>query len=634
MCGIAGYFAKNLDNSYIGFLEKAIRTLSKRGPDLQKCVQLSKNVGMAHARLSILDVSDAGNQPMTDESGRFTIIFNGEIFNFKELKKRFLGDVILRSGSDTEVLLYLFKLMGKDCLKHINGFFAFAIFDKHSDSIFLARDRFGIKPLHLYTDENLVIFGSEIKALLRFPIKKEINYDSLNLYLQLNYLPPGSSMLHNFQKLLPGHFATIDATGVVVIDRYYSIPFETGTVISARGLDYDAAKNKLKQVVQDAVERRLVSDVPLGSFLSGGVDSSIISACAVKHVPHLNTFSLGYSDDPFFDETKYANKVAQKLKTEHTVFAVTNDEMFENIFSVLDYIDEPFADSSAIAVFLLSKKTRSRVTVALSGDGGDELFAGYNKHAAELNARNETVLNKVLKASLPVLKMLPKSRQSAAGNLFRQAQRYSEGLYLSRNERYWKWCSLTNKGKVLQLLVDHRQFSEAERLEKNIEKMITAKGDLNDILFADMNLVLPGDMLTKVDLMSMANSLEIRVPLLDYNVVNYAFSLPSQFKIGKGETKKILKDAFRKMLPEEIFTRRKHGFEVPLLRWLQTGLRSLIEEDLLQPQFIVEQKIFDPVAVESLKAKLFSNNPEDSHATVWALVVFQYWYKKFLLADA
>ena len=634
MCGITGYFSKNDEQGYDCFLDKAIKTLSKRGPDLQKCVRLSKKVGFAHARLSILDVSDAGSQPMTDDSGRFTIIFNGEIFNFKELKKRFLSDIVLHSGSDTEVLLYLFKLMGEECLRHLNGFFAFAIFDKQNESVFLARDRFGIKPLHLYNDESVIIFGSEIKALLSFPVKREINFDSLNLYLQLNYLPAGSSMLHNFQKLLPGHFATINAAGELKIEKYYSIPFEPGTIISADGMDYNTAKNKLKQIIEDAVERRLVSDVPLGSFLSGGVDSSIVSACAVKHVPHLNTFSLGYKDDPFFDETKYANKVAEKLKTEHTVFAVTNDEMFENIFSVLDYIDEPFADSSAIAVFLLSKKTRNKVTVALSGDGGDELFAGYNKHAAELNVRKRTLLNKVVKSSLPALKLLPKSRQSKAGNLFRQVQRYSQGLYLSRKDRYWEWCSLTNKDQVLQLLLDYKLFPEAAKVQQSIGKMITEKGNLNDILFADMNLVLPGDMLTKVDLMSMANSLEIRVPLLDYNVVNYAFSLPSEFKIVQGETKKILKDAFRDMLPEEIFTRNKHGFEVPLLRWLQTGLRSLIEENLLQPQFIADQKIFDPLAIESLKAKLFSSNPEDSHATVWAIVVFQYWYKKFLLADA
>ena len=634
MCGIAGYFSKKPDKKYDDFLSLAISTLSLRGPDLQKCMKVSERIGFAHARLSIIDVSDAGNQPMTDSSGKVTIIFNGEIFNYRELKERFLKDVVLHSDSDTEVLLYLYKKLGKECLSHLNGFFAFAIFDEQKDELFLARDRFGIKPLHLYQDENIFLFGSEIKALMRFPIKKEINFDSLYLYLQLNYLPAGSSMMQNFQKLLPGHFATINAFGEARFEKYYSIPFQPGEIISARGLDYESSKLKLKGLIADAVERRLVSDVPLGSFLSGGVDSSIVSACAVKHVPDLNTFSLGYKDDPFFDETQYANKVAERLKTNHTVFSVTTEEMFDNIFSVLDYIDEPFADSSAIAVFLLSQKTRRSVTVALSGDGGDELFAGYNKHNAELNARTKMALNKIVKAGLPFLEILPKSRQNKFGNFFRQIQRYGEGINLTPQNRYWRWCALTNKQCASNLLLNHVSFAGADLIEENLLKMITNHGDINDVLFADMSLVLPGDMLTKVDLMSMANSLEIRVPLLDYTVVNFAFSLPSAYKITEGATKKILKDAFRDMLPPEIFNRSKHGFEVPLLRWLQTGLRGLIENDLLEKDFIVSQGIFDLNAIESLKAKLYSNNPEDSHATVWALVVFQYWYKKFMTPDA
>jgi len=634
MCGIAGYFSKITEHQYDIFLSDAISTLSKRGPDTQKIVTLSPHVGFGHARLSIIDVSSAGNQPMRSECGNFTIIFNGEIFNFRELHQIFLGDIHLSSGSDTEVLLNLYIRMGKECLQHLNGFFAFAIFDHQKGEIFLARDRYGIKPLHIYRDENIILFASELKALLKFPFKKELDYSSLSLYLQLNYVP--GSILKKIQKLKPGHWALIDNAGGLTFERYYSIPFTPGTRINGAALDYQVAKNQLRQLVEEAVQRRLVSDVPLGTFLSGGVDSSIVSACAVKHLPQLNTFSLGYKDDPYFDETSYANLVADRLKTNHTVFSVTTDEMFDNIFSVLDYIDEPFADSSAIAVFLLSQKTRQKVTVSLSGDGGDELFAGYNKHKAELKARKASAISLLLRTGLPILKLLPKSRQGKGTNFFRQMERYGEGLKLSESERYWRWCILTGEKTALGLLKNMPVISlkEAESTRQYFLNMITGQGDLNDVLFADVNLVLAGDMLTKVDLMSMANSLEVRVPLLDVNVVDFAFSLPVEYKISGNVTKRILKDAFRNELPGQIFERPKHGFEVPLLRWMKTGLRNLIENDLLERNFIEQQNIFNWPSVEFLLKKLFSRNPGDAHATVWSLVVFQYWYKKHMLPNA
>ena len=636
MCGIAGYYSKNTEHQCDSFLNEAIKTLSKRGPDNQTAKRLSAHTGFAHARLSIIDVSSAGNQPMQSGDGNYTIIFNGEIFNFRELRNTFLKDVELHSGSDTEVLLQLYIKLGKACLPHLNGFFAFAIFDSRKEEIFLARDRFGIKPLHIYKDENVILFASELKAIMKFPFKKEIDFASLYLYLQLNYVPGTDSILKNVQKLAPGHWALISPKGDLVIECYYSIPYQPGTKINAVKADYNSAKAILRQLVDQAVERRLLADVPLGTFLSGGIDSSIVSACAVRHVPQLNTFSLGYKDDPYFDETRYANLVAKKLKTNHTVFAVTTEEMFDNIFAVLDYLDEPFADSSAIAVFLLSQKTREKVTVSLSGDGGDELFAGYNKHTAELRARRSGILNNILKAGLPGFKVLPKSRQGSATNLFRQLERYSEGLQLRPEERYWKWCSLTSKQQARQLLknLNTDDAKKAGATRQYFCDMIKENGDLNDVLFADVNLVLPGDMLTKVDLMSMANSLEVRVPLLDFNVVNFAFTLPVEYKISKGVTKRILKDAYSDVLPPEIFNRPKHGFEVPLLRWMQTGLRSLIENDLLNKEFIEQQNIFDYEHVAILKERLFSGNPGDVHATIWSLMVFQYWYKQHMLPNA
>lgn len=633
MCGIAGYFSKETNHNYESYLRDAVKSLSKRGPDLQQTKILSPQIGFAHARLSIIDTSAVASQPMSDDSGRFTIIFNGEIFNFRELKEKYLRDVNFNSTSDTEVLLHLFIQQRGKCLQHLNGFFAFAVYDNEKKEIFIARDRSGIKPLHIYSDNKMVLFASELKAILKFPIKKEIDYNTLALYLQLNYVPGKDSILKNIQRLMPAHFAVIDASGNLKTEKYYSVPYEGGQKIADKDFNYESSKATLRKLIEESVQRRLVSDVPLGSFLSGGIDSSIVSYCAAKNVKQLNTFSIGFSDEPYFDETKYANLVAKKFETNHTVFSISNDEMFSHIFDILDYIDEPFADSSAIAVYILSKKTREKVTVSLSGDGGDELFGGYNKHQAELRARQNNFLNTALSAGLPLFKMLPKSRHSKFGNLFRQLQRYSEGLQLSAAERYWRWCVFNSEKSALALLQNKSAVDKngIEKRKQFVRDAVKEDGELNDILFADTQMVLPNDMLTKVDLMSMANSLEVRVPLLDYTVVDFAFSLPVSFKLNKNSGKKILKDAFRNDLPEELFHRQKHGFEVPLLKWMKTGLRSLIEEELLSRKFIEEQNIFDASAIENLKQKLFSNNPEDAHATVWGLLVFQYWYKKYFL---
>lgn len=635
MCGIVGYFSKQVNHSLEESLKRSVKTLTLRGPDLQQTEILSTQVGFAHARLSIIDTSSVANQPMHDESGRYTIIFNGEIFNFRELKQEFLSDVAWHSASDTEVLLHLFIRMGKDCLQHLNGFFAFAIFDKQTGETFLARDRYGIKPLHIYSDDEMLVFASELKGIFQFPVKKELDYNTLALYLQLNYVPGEHSMLKNIKKLKPGHYATISAQGVFSEQRYYSIPYTPGEKISGQGLNYNDASLKLKELVEAAVQRRLVSDVPLGTFLSGGIDSSIVTACAARQVSNLNTFSIGYKDEPFFDETKYAKLVAEKYRTNHTVFSISNDEMFENIFSVMDYFDEPFADSSAIAVYILSKHTRGRVTVALSGDGGDELFAGYNKHKAEMRARNSNLINTLLYAGLPVFKLLPKSRHGKLTNLSRQLERYSEGLHLKTNERYWRWCTFQTSRDALRFLKNETLVdnNELERRRQLVLDVVKESGDLNDILFADTQMVLPNDMLTKVDFMSMANSLEVRVPLLDYTVVNYAFSLPVEYKINDSVGKRILKDAFRSELPEELFSRPKQGFEVPLLKWMRTGLRSLIENDLLEKKFVEGQGVFNYGEIEQLKQKLFSNDPGDAHAKVWGLLVFQYWFRKYFASN-
>jgi asparagine synthase (glutamine-hydrolysing) len=608
--------------------------LNQRGPDNKEIYQ-TENFALAHARLAIIDTSNAANQPFKDPTGNYTIIFNGEIFNFKSLKNDLINQgVIFRTESDTEVLLNLFIKEGQSCLNKLNGFFSFAIYNNLSDELFIARDRYGIKPFLFSLHDDYFCFASEMKALLKFEIEKEIDKAALMQYFHLNYIAGNHSIFKSVNKLPPGHFATLKKNKLS-IEPYYQIASTPGA--QTNNLNFEQSCNKLYQLLNDAVELRMIADVPLGAFLSGGIDSSVVTALAAKHTKHLNTFSIGFKDEPLFDETSYAQLVAKKCNTNHTVFSLTNNNLFENLHDMLSYLDEPFADSSALNVFILSQQTRKKVTVALSGDGADEMFAGYNKHAAAFAVINNQYQIKHLKHLSPIFKMLPQSRNSKYGNLIRQFDKLTTGARLNDAERYWRWAGFYDETQLLKLF--HPEFLKKED-NKNylLDKSdllsafsVNQSQSMNEILLTDMKMVLAGDMLTKVDSMTMANSLEVRVPFLDYRVVDFAFSLPDKFKIDAKNRKIILKETFKKDLPTEIFYRSKKGFEVPLLKWFQSDLKSFITDDLLSEKTINEQKIFNYSYIKALLNKLFSSNPGDSVAKIWALVVFQNWYKKYYL---
>ena len=617
-------------------LSEAVSCLDLRGPDANGTYLADNgNSGFGHTRLAIIDLSEAGAQPMYDEEKEYAIIFNGEIFNFKNIREELkAAGFHFKSDSDTEVVLKSYKYWGKDCLHKFNGFFALAIHDIKKDNWFIARDRIGIKPLYIYEDEEKLIFGSEMKALMKFPIDKEIDFITLWQYLQLNYIPGPATIFKKVRKLLPG-FSLFIQEGSVQEEQWYTIPYDEGHI--KKGGSYEDAQQRLRTLLNASVEKRLIADVPLGAFLSGGIDSSVIVALASQHTKKLNTFSIGYKDNKFFDETRYAELVANKYRTNHTAFYLTNDDLHESLFKTLDYIDEPFADSSALVVNILSRKTRQHVTVALSGDGGDELFAGYNKHFGEYRVRQGGLAANAVAALYPLWNALPKSRNGKIGNKIRQLHRFAEGMRLSPQDRYWRWCGFIKKEEALRLLHPSIakklsiQDDQYEQRKESFTRHIKKGGSINEVLYADCKLVLPNDMLTKVDLMSMSNSLEVRVPFLDHEVVEFAFSLPADYKINQQLKKRIVQDAFRDMLPPELYNRPKQGFEVPLLQWFRTDLRDLIENDLLAEDFIREQKIFDPLMIRALKKKLYSNNPEDVHAQIYGLIVFQYWWKKYMV---
>jgi asparagine synthase (glutamine-hydrolysing) len=631
MCGISGaYIFSERGRSKLQGIASANNKLFKRGPDSGGLFNTA-NAVLGHRRLSIVDVSCAGDQPMTTPDGRFTIVFNGEIFNCKELKNLLTNDEqhSLRSTSDTEVFLLLYARLKEAIFPLLRGFFAAAIYNREEDSIVLVRDFFGKKPLLYYQDKNQLCFASEMKALLEFDIPKKIDWSILPVYLQLNYIPQPHSILQNVQKVPHGHYLTVKQDSVQCRPYYtLSLHPEKYTLFT-----YEAAQQHLVNLMDEAVRLRMIADVPLGAFLSGGIDSSVIVALASRHTQKLNTFSIGYKDYPFFDETHYAKLVAERYKTEHTVFSLSSNDFLEHVNDVLHYIDEPFADSSAIPVYILSYYTRKHVTVALSGDGGDEVFAGYNKHGAEWRIRNGGLLNSFIQAGYPILSFLPKSRNNKLTNKFRQMHRFASGARLGAADRYWQWASFITQSQAVRLL--HPRIKQkidqsvAEKLKISYTRQLNGS-DFNEVLLADMNLVLLSDMLTKVDLMSMANSLEIRSPFLDSKVVEFAFGLPSAYKIDGRMKKKIVQDAFRSYLPAELYNRPKRGFEIPLLGWLRKELWGLINDDLLKDSFVREQGIFDPYAVEQLKKQLHSSNPGDSHATIWALIVFQFWWKHYI----
>ncbi len=632
MCGITGILAFNEVGRFSMInLQKATDVLAQRGPDWGD-TYLSFWAGLGHRRLAIIDTSPTGNQPISDHTGRYTIVFNGEIYNYKQLRKHLVEKGIpFRTHSDTEVLLYAYITWGTYALELLHGFFAFAIYDKSENSLFLARDRYGVKPLLYYIDEDRFLFASEMKSIIQYGIEKKLNLLALRHYLHLNYIPAPNTIFENIYKLLPAHYAKIQH-GKIKIDAYYQIPKHYTEHPSQ--LSYEEQKIRLKDLMQASIRKRLVADVPVGAFLSGGIDSSVAVALASQEIENLQTFSIGYYENKFFDETHYAEIVAKHFRTKHTTFKLSNKDLLSNLEDMLNYLDEPFADSSALPVFILSKFVKQFVKVAISGDGADEMWGGYNKHFAEYQIRKGGILANLIQILLPLWKNLPQSRNHFWSNKFRQLARFAEGANLSPQERYWFWAGFCKNNDVEQLLhptlrsqAKTEYQNDKERILQHLQKK-DIEG-LNEVFYTDMHLVLADDMLVKVDLMSMANSLEVREPFLDHELVNFLFSLPVSSKIDKAIRKKLLQDTFRDILPPEIYKRPKHGFEVPLLDWLRTDLRSLIENDLLQDRFVEEQGIFNVQEVKRLKKQLFSKNPQDSHARIWGLLVFQHWWKRF-----
>ena len=619
MCGIAGVVTFNENaKKYFEQLTIALKTLSKRGPDNEGIFE-DNNVILGHTRLTILDLSEKATQPMHSHDDRYTIIFNGEIFNYKELKEDLTKKgFAFHTTSDTEVLLNLYIAYGVDCINKLNGFFAFCMYDKVEKKGIIVRDRYGIKPLVYYMDNSSLFFASELKALIALDIPKALNHDVLPHYFSLGYIPAPNTIYKNVHKLEPGNYIEFKVDGKTDSKKYYSLPFPINN--DSKKIDYEESKKELNALISDAVKIRLMADVPVGAFLSGGVDSSIICAAATEHTSQLHTFSIGFSNHPYIDESKYANLVAKHLNTTHTIFDLTDDEMLGDIEKIMDYLDEPFADSSAIAVYTLSKHTSTKVKVSLSGDGGDELFAGYRKHRAEWILRNNSTKTSFLKLLKPFVKVFNGSRESQYGDTIRKLKKITSIASLDKEERYFRLASIIPKNDL--------NFIKVKLKNSNLLiKMNEEKKGINDFLWNDLQIVLPNDMLHKVDMMSMANSLEVRTPLLDYRVVDFVNNLSTNCKIDAKRSKKILWDCYAGKLPEEIYTRRKMGFEVPIEKWLKKSMQPMLTD--LTSDNKLKHQLFDNNYIKNLLQSLNGKRKMDNVGfRLWSLLVFQHWFYK------
>lgn len=615
MCGITGFLghSSHLDQLKNG-LEKSLLTLKLRGPD-SRATKIQNRCGLGHARLSIIDLSTAANQPLSDSSGRYTIVFNGEIFNYKELARELnLPDSV---HSDTVVLLEAYIRWGEEVLNKLHGFFAFAIYDSAEDSLFLARDRYGMKPLFYSNISESFFFASELKALLCYPIKSELSKKGLSSFLHLSYMPSSESILESVNKLLPGHSLKI-RNNQLEIKSYYKVSFASGNLNYSDGIDH------LREAVDQAMELWVRSDVDVAAFLSGGVDSSIVVALASEKLSKLSTYSVSFPESPYHDESKYARMVAERYGTQHTEIPITVQELYSSVDSVLDYLDEPFADSSAIPTYALCQAVSRKHRVALSGDGADEVFGGYEKYRGLLMSEKYSHWGAFARMANPFLRAMPKGRDSSFLDKVRKIEKFSRGLAMSPDDRYWAWTSFNQPDSLLT-----PKYKISTWKEGIFETKLESFADMNLVFERDVNLVLAGDMLTKVDMMSMASSLEVRPVLLDHKIVDLAFDLPSNFKIQNNDKKKILIDAFKHLLPEEVYNRPKHGFSIELMPFFAGAFWEKINDIYLNDKLIKDQGIFNPSAIVELKKSIKSQSQGDLQALVWSLISFQNFYLKY-----
>ena len=628
MCGICGkiHFNKTRKSDST-LLREMTSVLNHRGPD-DSGIYTEGRVGLGHQRLSIIDLSAAGHQPMANEDNSIHIVFNGEIYNFEELRKDLeKKDHIFRSHTDTEVILHLYEEEGTNCVKHLRGMFAFAIWDSNRDMLFLSRDRAGKKPLVYTTVDNSLIFASEIKSLLKDPaVKPEVENEAMHHFLTYQYVPGPLTIFKNIKKLPPAH-SLILKNGNITLERYWNLSYKKDPDCKS----VESCCEKLMSVFTDAVKTRLRSDVPLGAFLSGGIDSSATVAVMSKLMNRpVKTFTIGFEESDY-NELPYAKLVAEKYKTEHTEFVVKPDAV-KILPKLVWHYDEPFADPSAIPTYYVSKLTREHVTVALNGDGADESFAGYERYAANQLAAYYEKIPEAFRENIikKIANLFP--YQENRWSITRRLKRFLNGVRDTKERRYIQWFCYFNNEMKNTLYTDSFKNNVSSFDSIDFTADLYSKSDAQSLidktLFVDINSYLPYDLLAKMDIASMANSLEARSPFLDHKVMEFAASIPANFKLRGMQTKYILKKAFVPLLPKNILSRKKMGFGVPLNKWFCHDLKQPAYDILLDKRTL-ERGYFKRNEVKKLLDEHVVLK-EDNSYRIWALLWLELWHRMFI----
>jgi asparagine synthase (glutamine-hydrolysing) len=624
MCGIAG-FVDSTDTTAPFTLDEGralvhqmCDVIRHRGPD-DEGVWVDRGIGLGMRRLSIIDLS-TGHQPIHNEDRSIWIVFNGEIYNFQALRAELEGcGHRFYTASDTEVIVHAYEQWGRDAIRRLRGMFGLALWDARLKTLLLARDRIGIKPLHFAAIDGRLYFASEIKSLLCAPdLPRDLDLEALDHYLSFLYTPRDGSIFRHVRKLPPGHLLTW-RDGAVQIEQYWQMP----AAETFAGTEADAIE-ALRGVLADAVRAHLVSDVPLGAFLSGGVDSSlVVGLMAETSGARVKTFSIGF-DEPAFDEVEHARRVAEHFGTEHFEFVVKPDAV-GIIDRLVAHFDEPFGDPSAIPTWYVSEMARRHVTVVLSGDGGDELFGGYDRYVPDprVAAFDRYSPRVVRRAAAVAAARLPHGARGK--NFLRHVTRDEQGRYLDAVGFF------TPDEKPVLLSHDVRQHiagpSPEARLARHFERY-AALPWASQMMRFDAETYLPEDVLTKVDRMSMAHSLESRVPLLDNEVLQAAAALPAAFKIKDGRRKHILKEVASTLVPRQILDRRKQGFGVPLGVWFRGDLRELTHDLLLSPR-ARQRGYFVPSTIERIVGEHVAGT-RDHGFRLWQLLMFEVWHRHFV----
>mgnify|MGYP001817665126 CR=1 FL=1 len=632
MCGLCGFVLRTPGEDPVdaALLDRMTDSLAHRGPS-DRGTWTDGEAWLGSRRLAVIDLSPAGRMPMTSEDGRYHLVYNGEVYNFAELREHFRLDEkghVFASRTDTEVLVHLFEELGTDMFRHLNGMFTIAIWDRAERRLVLARDRYGIKPLFLQAGEDRIRFGSEIKAILADPsVQRRPDLTALFDYLSFNYVPGTRTAFEGIEEIPPAHFMVLGADGSRETERYWDLDFTPHPERTPA-----VARREALELMKRSVERRLIADVPIGVLLSGGLDSSTLLALMAQRTEGpIHTYSVGF-EETSFNELPWARLMAQRFGTAHREVVVTADRVRTLLPRAIEFIDEPYGDGSAIPTYCVCERAAEEVVVVLSGEGGDEAFAGYETHAAYKASQLFSHVPRVLRKRVlePLVRALPVSHKKLS--LEFKLKRFLSGQDLPPWKAHLWWrLVLSHERKRALLTTRAMEAFEPQAADRHFGaafERVTASDDLSRLLYVDSTVFLPDDLMIKNDRMSMAHSLEARVPFTDPDFTSYMAGVPSSVKLPRLKLKRVMKEAMADLLPKPILRKKKVGLEMPYSAWFRYQLRPVLDE-WLAPDRLEATGLFRPDAVARLRDDHQQGRRDEGRA-LWGLLNYMIWYDRYM----